>query len=79
MHGHGWCTVQVLKNQDGKNVTLSSFNGKKAVVLFFYPKAATPGCTAEACSFRDAFERFTKAGAQVCALLEIRTVMHACG
>lgn len=56
---------QVIKNQDGDQITLSSFQGKSPVVLFFYPKAGTPGCTAQACSFRDAYERFTKAGAKV--------------
>jgi peroxiredoxin Q/BCP len=55
----------VLKNQDNKTVTLSSFVGKSPVVLFFYPAAATPGCTKEACSFRDKFDKFSKAGAQV--------------
>ncbi len=42
-----------LKDQDGNEVTLSRLKGKR-VVLYFYPKADTPGCTAEACSFRDA-------------------------
>lgn len=41
-----------LKDQDGNLVTLSSFRGKK-VILYFYPKDQTPGCTKEACSFRD--------------------------
>ena len=41
-----------LQNQDGEEVTLSSFNGKP-VVLYFYPKADTPGCTTQACSVRD--------------------------
>ncbi len=40
-------------DQDGKKVTLSSFRGKKNVVLYFYPKDMTPGCTTEACDFRD--------------------------
>jgi peroxiredoxin len=44
----------VLNNQDGEAVTLSSFQGKSPVVMFFYPKAGTPGCTAEACAFRGA-------------------------
>ena len=57
--------LQVLRNQDGDAVTLSSFKGKKPVVLFFYPKAATPGCTAEACGFRDKYGQFTAAGAEV--------------
>ena len=45
-------------DQDGNVHTLSDYAGKK-VVLFFYPKANTPGCTAEACDLRDNFERFT--------------------
>jgi peroxiredoxin Q/BCP len=40
-------------NQDGKKVKLSSYKGKKNVVLFFYPRDMTPGCTTEACDFRD--------------------------
>jgi len=50
-----------LQNQDGKDVSLSDFKGKP-VVLFFYPRADTPGCTVESCGFRDAFEKFQKAG-----------------
>ena len=46
------------KNQDGKPVKLSSFKGKKNVVLYFYPKDMTPGCTTEACDFRDQFKEF---------------------
>lgn len=41
-----------LKNQSGENITLSEYRGRK-VVLYFYPKDSTPGCTKEACSFRD--------------------------
>lgn len=41
-----------LKNQSGENITLSEYRGRKAV-LYFYPKDSTPGCTKEACSFRD--------------------------
>ena len=50
-----------LQNQDDKPVSLTDFNGKP-VVLFFYPRADTPGCTIEFCGFRDAFEKFQKAG-----------------
>ena len=46
------------KNQDGKTVKLSSFKGKKNVVLYFYPKDMTPGCTTEACDFRDQYKKF---------------------
>ena len=45
------------KDQDGNQHTLADYHGKKLVV-FFYPKANTPGCTAEACDLRDNFERF---------------------
>uniref|UniRef100_A0A1D1Z3C3 thioredoxin-dependent peroxiredoxin n=1 Tax=Anthurium amnicola TaxID=1678845 RepID=A0A1D1Z3C3_9ARAE len=53
-----------LKNQDGKNVSLSSYKGKPLVV-YFYPADETPGCTKEACAFRDSYEKFKKAGAEV--------------
>ena len=46
------------KNQDAKPVRLSSFRAKKNVVLYFYPKDMTPGCTTEACDFRDQFKKF---------------------
>jgi peroxiredoxin Q/BCP len=54
-----------LPSQDGNPVSLADFAGKNAVVLFFYPKDESPICTKEACSFRDAYEDFTKAGAAV--------------
>jgi len=50
-----------LKNQDGVDVSLHDFKNRP-VVLFFYPRADTPGCTIESCGFRDAFEEFQKAG-----------------
>lgn len=51
-------------NQDGKTVRLSQFKGRP-VLLYFYPKDDTPGCTKEACSFRDAFADYKKLGAVV--------------
>ena len=48
-------------NQDGKAVSLSDFSGKK-LVLFFYPKANTPGCTLEACNLSDNYSRFVAQG-----------------
>ena len=54
-----------LKNQDGKRTSLSDFLEKKNVVLYFYPKDETPGCTKEACSFRDSYEDFLELGAEV--------------
>jgi thioredoxin-dependent peroxiredoxin len=53
-----------IKNQDGEDVSLSQF-ATKPVVLFFYPRADTPGCTIEACGFRDTFEKLQTAGAVV--------------
>ncbi|MBI5505892.1 MAG: peroxiredoxin [Deltaproteobacteria bacterium] len=54
-----------LRSQDGTRVSLADFRGKSAVVLYFYPKDETPGCTKEACSFRDSYEDFASAGAEV--------------
>lgn len=53
-----------LKASDGKEYSLSSFRGKN-VVLYFYPKDDTPGCTKEACGFRDAIEKIRKKNAIV--------------
>ncbi len=49
------------KNQNGENIFLSDFAGK-TVILYFYPKDDTPGCTAEACSFRDNYEALSAKG-----------------
>jgi peroxiredoxin Q/BCP len=54
-----------LASPAGETIRLSDFRGKAEVVLFFYPKDDAPGCTAEACSFRDRFEAFVGAGAEV--------------
>ncbi|HMN48270.1 MAG TPA: thioredoxin-dependent thiol peroxidase [Ignavibacteriaceae bacterium] len=53
-----------LLNQDGKKISLKDFKGKK-VVLYFYPKDNTSGCTKEACSFRDDFPKFKKTDAVI--------------
>ncbi len=53
-----------LKSYDGKDVSLSDFKGKK-IVLYFYPKDNTPGCTKEACGFRDIYDYILDAGAVV--------------
>ncbi len=53
-----------LKNDAGEEVTLNSFRGKP-VILYWYPRDDTPGCTAEACSFRDVYGEFERAGAVV--------------
>jgi len=49
----------------GGEIALSDFRGQKNVVLFFYPRDESPGCTVEACTFRDAYEEFVEAGAEV--------------
>ena len=54
-----------LASDDGKEYSLSQFAGKKEVLLYFYPKDDTTGCTKEACSFRDTSPHFTKKGVQV--------------
>jgi len=53
-----------LKNQDGASVSLSDFEGKK-VIVYFYPAAGTPGCTTQACDFRDNINSLASAGYQV--------------
>jgi len=54
-----------LPTSNGNYVDLADFLGKKNVVVYFYPKDFTRGCTAEACSFRDSYEAFTALGAEV--------------
>lgn len=54
-----------LPSQMGDNVTLSEYFGKKNIVLYFYPKDETRGCTREACEFRDQYDVFTGLGAEV--------------
>lgn len=51
-------------DQNGKEIRLSDFGGKK-LVLYFYPKDSTPGCTAEACSFRDEYDSLRESGYEV--------------
>lgn len=54
-----------LKNQHGEWVDLNSVLGKKNLVIYFYPKDDTPGCTKQACSFRDQYEDFKDANTEV--------------
>ena len=49
-----------LQSQTGNMVSLKNFLGKRGIVLYFYPKDNTPGCTTEACSFRDSYEVFNE-------------------
>jgi peroxiredoxin Q/BCP len=54
-----------LPSQEGIYVTMSQFRGERNVVLYFYPKDGSPGCTAQACHFRDSHEVFMGLGAEV--------------
>jgi len=54
-----------LQNQDGEPVNIQDIIGNKTVVLYFYPKDDTPGCTKEACSFRDQYTVFQDLGCEV--------------
>ena len=55
----------ILPSQSGEMVNLKDFLGKKPMVLFFYPKDDTPGCTKQACAFRDEYEAFGQLDAEV--------------
>jgi len=65
-----------LEDQSGKTVKLSDFKGK-TVVLYFYPKDDTPGCTREACAFRDEQSALKKAGAVVLGVSPDSGASHA--
>ncbi|MEI8007426.1 MAG: peroxiredoxin [Bacteroidota bacterium] len=65
-----------LPSQDGSMVSLSQFAGIKSVVLFFYPKDESYGCTKEACSFRDNYEVFKEAGAEVIGISADNEASH---
>ncbi|KAL0410379.1 UNVERIFIED_CONTAM: Peroxiredoxin Q, chloroplastic [Sesamum latifolium] len=64
-----------LKDQNGRPVSLSKFKGKP-VVVYFYPADETPGCTKQACAFRDSYEKFKKAGAEVIGISGDGTESH---
>lgn len=53
-----------LQNQEGETVTAEDYRGK-GLVMFFYPRAMTPGCTQEACDFRDSYDDLVQAGYQI--------------
>src|SRR5687767_9579341 len=60
---------------NGQSVSLKDFRGEK-VVLYFYPKDDTPGCTKEACSFRDAFAEFKKRGIKILGVSPDKEASH---
>lgn len=65
-----------LADKDGKSVSLSDFLGKK-VVLYFYPKDSTPGCTRQACAFAGAYNEFKAKGAEVIGVSKDSAASHA--
>ena len=65
----------VLKDKDGKEVALSDFAGKK-VVLYFYPKDNTPGCTKQACGFAGMYDEFTEMDVAVIGVSKDSSVSH---
>ena len=64
-----------LPNQDGVDISLSSFKGSR-VVIYFYPKDNTPGCTKEACSFRDRWDLFKSSNIQVLGISKDASKSH---
>jgi peroxiredoxin Q/BCP len=66
-----------LPSQTGEEVHLSDRLGDRVVVLYFYPKDETPGCTKEACAFRDSYEVFSEAGADVIGVSSDSVDKHA--
>ena len=64
-----------LRDRDGSSFSLASLRGKP-FVLYFYPKDDTPGCAAEACAFRDAYQDFTAAGAEVIGVSSDGSAAH---
>jgi thioredoxin-dependent peroxiredoxin len=66
-----------LRSQSGEPVRLYDRLGERVVVLYFYPKDDTSGCTAEACAFRDSYEAFAEAGADVIGVSSDSADRHA--
>jgi thioredoxin-dependent peroxiredoxin len=66
-----------LKDSAGKDFFLDKYVGKKAVVIYFYPKNFTPGCTMQACEFRDKYEEFKDLGAEVIGISADTEESHA--
>ena|SRR5579871_6063706 len=65
-----------LPDESGKKVALKDLVGKKNLILYFYPKDMTPGCTTEACSFRDNIEGIRRLGAQVIGISGDSSASH---
>src|ERR1017187_6783201 len=65
-----------LPDREGNPIRLRQFRGKSAMVVFFYPKDDTTGCTIEACRFRDDFEQFRMPGTEVIGISDDSTESH---
>ena len=65
-----------LPDQHGNLVRLSQYRGRSAVVVYFYPKDDTAGCTIEACRFRDDFEKFRSTGAEIIGISDDSSESH---
>ena len=65
-----------LKDKDGNEVSLSDFAGKK-VVVYFYPKDNTPGCTKQACAFAGLYGEFQKRGVEVIGISRDSSASHS--
>ena len=70
------CPELEMRTHTGEQVSLADYRGEHPVVVFFYPKDGTTVCTKEACSFRDAYERFTEAGAVVIGISADSAARH---
>ncbi|MEY4521179.1 MAG: hypothetical protein RIT10_364 [Bacteroidota bacterium] len=70
------CPTFSLNNQAGERISIADFIGKKTLVIYFYPKDDTPGCTKEACSFRDAYEDFKSLGCEVIGISSDSIAAH---
>jgi peroxiredoxin Q/BCP len=70
------CPDFELQNQFGEKVAISEFIGKQNLVIYFYPKDDTPGCTKQACSFRDSFQDFIDHGAMVIGISSDSIAKH---
>lgn len=66
-----------LPSTEGKEVSLSDFKNEQAVVLYFYPKDNTPGCTQESCDFRDSYKKFKSKGAVILGVSADSLQSHA--
>ncbi|WP_300663768.1 peroxiredoxin [Fluviicola sp.] len=71
------CPTFVLKDQNNTDFDIKTVLGKKVLVIYFYPKDDTPGCTAEACSFRDSYEDFKDLGCEVIGISSDSPKKHA--